>query len=551
MSATLQAFLRSSCRGLGVEPRFLDDPAAAADPLTALLQEAIALREEHRAELSLQVLEMARSAGLNSDWLDDNRARALLALERHEEAELLLHELCQSSTEAIAESAREQLETMRRGPADGQERIQVLAMPEAHTETEEATADDTALIALLERAITLREQGLAEASLALLNDALTSGQSSPWLDDNRARALVNLGRRFEAEAIWRSLVNHADAAAAETATAMANQLRAAVLETLLQAARAAAAEHNWALRSLDSALASLEDAEQAVLQEAIATRDSGHASLSLALVEAALELGFPSPWLQDNRARALVNLGRRQEAAQLWTALEQSGDAGLAAMAGPLAREQESLLIADLQQQLSRVAAEHGIRLEALREPGSSVSQLEHAVLQDAIAARDQGHAAASLALLQAAVQAGLQSGWLLDNQARALVHQQKPVQAVALWRQLQQQPDQEPALQQAAAEMLELYGREADRLATITEADALLDRDQPDAAITLLSEAILADPRWDGWQEALKRAVSRQAEPAPTNAGLLEQELREPRLALQAFDAFLKAVEARLAGQP
>ena len=98
MSATLHAFLRSSCRALGVEPRHLDDPSAAEDPLTALLQEAIALREEQRPELSLQVLEMACTAGLSSDWIDDNRARALLALDRIEEAEALLRRLCESNT---------------------------------------------------------------------------------------------------------------------------------------------------------------------------------------------------------------------------------------------------------------------------------------------------------------------------------------------------------------------------------------------------------------------------------------------------------------------
>jgi len=106
MSATLQAFLRSSCRALGVEPRHLDDPSAAEDPLTALLQEAIALREEQRPELSLQVLEMACTAGLGSDWIDDNRARALLALDRTEEAEALLRRLCESSTAEIADSAQ-------------------------------------------------------------------------------------------------------------------------------------------------------------------------------------------------------------------------------------------------------------------------------------------------------------------------------------------------------------------------------------------------------------------------------------------------------------
>ncbi|NDG76067.1 MAG: hypothetical protein EBX49_12265, partial [Synechococcaceae bacterium WB8_1B_136] len=109
MSATMLAFLRSSCRGMGVQPRHLDDPSAVEDPLKAVLEEAISLREEQRPELSLELLEIARSAGLSSDWIEDNRARALLALGRLEEAQVLLEALRGSAIEAVAEAAQAQL----------------------------------------------------------------------------------------------------------------------------------------------------------------------------------------------------------------------------------------------------------------------------------------------------------------------------------------------------------------------------------------------------------------------------------------------------------
>lgn len=550
MSATLQAFLRSSCRALGVEPRHLDDPSAAEDPLTALLQEAIALREEQQPELSLQVLEMACTAGLSSDWIDDNRARALLALDRTEEAEALLRRLCESSTAEIAAAAQGLLAALSQGEmtvepdtsadsGDNNEASQAMGAADA-------TDDNPELTALLERAILLREQGMAELSLELLEHGAAAGYASPWLEDNRARALVTLGRRHEAEAIWAELATHQDPDAAAMAGAMATQLRAAMLDELLPAAESTASAHGWPLRFLMAGLPSLKAAEEAVLEEVIASRDANQASLSLALVELAQGLGFTSPWLEDNRARALVNLGRRHQAMAVWQALEGCGDPALVSQAGALAQEQAQLLVAELQERLARVAAEHGVRLEAVHASGGSPAELEQAILHDAIAARERGAAEASLALLEAALQHGLPSGWLEDNRARALVHLQRPVEAVALWRELQQA--EEEALRNAAAEMLELYGREANRLGTMVEADALLADQQPEAAIALLSEAILTDPEWEGWRDGLKRAVALQGKPAASPDALLEQELHQPRLALKAFDAFLSAVEQRQA---
>ncbi|NDG76086.1 MAG: hypothetical protein EBX49_12370, partial [Synechococcaceae bacterium WB8_1B_136] len=137
-------------------------------------------------------------------------------------------------------------------------------------------------------------------------------------------------------------------------------------------------------------------------------------------------------------------------------------------------------------------------------------------------------------------------SGWLQDNRARALVHLQRTVEAVAIWRTIP--ADQDEPLARAIAEMLELYAREADREATTQRVDALVADHQPDAAVQLLTEAILQDPDWDGWQEALKRVVAEQEQPDSPGEDLLRVELREPQLALRAFEAFLRAVEQRQA---
>jgi hypothetical protein len=526
MSSTLQAFLRSSCRGLGHEPRFLDSSDAAEDPLTAVLQEAIALRQEQRADLSLQLLEIARNAGLSSDWIEDNRARALLALGRVEEARLLLTTLCGSATEAIAAAARSQLAELsgHQQPA--------------------GDLDKAVLTALLEQAISLRELGQARASLHLLEQAAAAGHESPWLQDNRARALVALGQRLEASAIWESLATHPDASVAAMASVLAGQLRGALIEELLLAVGRAAGSHSWAPRFLAAELPSLQAVQDALLEEAIAIRENGLPDLSLALLDTALELGFSSPWLQDNRARAFVALGRRGSALALWQELASGGDAAMSAIAEPLAAEQERLLLAELPQQLSRHAAEHGISLEWVWRGADTPAALEDAILKDAIAARERGQAAASLALLEAAVDAGLPNGWLQDNRARALVHLERIVDAVAVWRDLQARDD--AVLAQETAEMLSLYGRQADRQATMDRADELLSANRVEEAIRVLSDAILADPEWDGWRHGLKRAVALQQSDGQAGDSLLQRELHDPQLALKAFDAFLRAVEQR-----
>lgn len=89
----------------------------------------------------------------------------------------------------------------------------------------------------------------------------------------------------------------------------------------LLAVQSLAASHGWTLQKLVGESLSGAGVEQALLEEAIASRESGAAAFSLALMEWALGAGFTSPWLQDNRARALVNLQRLREACDLWQEL--------------------------------------------------------------------------------------------------------------------------------------------------------------------------------------------------------------------------------------
>ena len=91
----------------------------------------------------------------------------------------------------------------------------------------------------------------------------------------------------------------------------------------LAAVKKLALSHNWTLQRMVSGSLSREAMEQALLEEAIASREEGSPAFSLALMEWALEAGYTSPWLQDNQARALVDLHRHEEACALWRELAQ------------------------------------------------------------------------------------------------------------------------------------------------------------------------------------------------------------------------------------
>ena len=245
MTATLRAFLVNSSRALGVEPQHLNDSAADDDVQTALLQDVIALREAGDADLSLRLLEAAEEAGLVSDWIEDNRARALLALKRTDEAVDLLKVLCHCETEAVAVAAREHLKNLNTNQSDdhsdsqqqstqltSEDPIDSATSPEISQserkqnfdfsapnfekffenlqdfaiecnieidfihdkdDDSEQAAGEKLLHQILVKAISLRNDGLVDHSFKLLQIALDSGFQSGWILDNQVRSLLLKG----------------------------------------------------------------------------------------------------------------------------------------------------------------------------------------------------------------------------------------------------------------------------------------------------------------------------------------------------------------------
>ena len=191
-----------------------------------------------------------------------------------------------------------------------------------HLTSRSAAGEDVLTLGLKE-AIHLREQGQAQLSLALLQRMQQAGLQSPWINDNAARALVDVGQPQLALAQWRRLRQDPDEAVQRVASDTLQQ----VLRPFMERLHELCANHHWSIRHLPAIEAAGDgDLLLQVLNEAIAAREANRPDLSLALIGAALERGWSSPWLQDNQARALVHQGRRDEACSIWETLQHHED---------------------------------------------------------------------------------------------------------------------------------------------------------------------------------------------------------------------------------
>ena len=239
-----------------------------------------------------------------------------------------------------------------------------------------------------------------------------------------------------------------------------------------------------------------------VLEEAIRLREDGRPDLSLALLDQAEAEGHRDGWLTDNRARALVQLQRHEEAKRLWRDLKSSEDQALRAAAV------QNLQVLALEAGMSgfhievqALARELSWELERIRPELIHASEFEFALLEEGVLARERGAPATTLALMEWAIAAGFQSPWLEENRARALVAMDQVVEACGIWRVLMETAALEE-VRTAAAQMLKTLQREEQRQAAQLKEQALLEQGQdllktqgPQAAIAHLAHGLLLFP--------------------------------------------------------
>ena len=213
----------------GHQPRHLSARSTTGDDILTLgLKEAILLREQGQARLSLALLQRMQQTGLQSPWITDNAARALFDMGQQQLALAQWRQLRKHPDQAVRRVAADTLQQVVRPFVE--QLHQLCARHDwsiRHLPTIESSDDGDILLQLLNEAIAAREANRLDLSLALIGEALERGWTSPWLQDNQARALVHQGRRDEACSIWESLQHHDDSTAAAEARKMLGQYQPA------------------------------------------------------------------------------------------------------------------------------------------------------------------------------------------------------------------------------------------------------------------------------------------------------------------------------------
>lgn len=200
------------------------------------------------------------------------------------------------------------------------------------------SAQTAPMRALLLDATRLRQRGQADRALELLSIPASVGIQNSWIDDGRARCLLILGCRTEARGIWTELLSEDDNALRAHAAEMLHQMELeASFSTVLKQMEELAAVHGWSLRGDFASKTSYAAFQHALLEEAIASRESSKPEFSLLLMELSLRSGFNTPWLLDNKARALVQLERLAEACEAWELMgANTGDDDVQRIAGQM-----------------------------------------------------------------------------------------------------------------------------------------------------------------------------------------------------------------------
>ena len=237
------------------------------DPhLMDVLREVIALRQAGDVQASLALVDRSLAEGMSSNYLLDNRARALAQLNRENEAIQIW--------EVLSEC----------GDLELQEKSKRLVFQQKCR-------------CVLHRVLYFSRLGDAREALAILDRAQAEGIENNMLLDNRARIFVQLNRHLEAISIWKKL-SQSDP----------SKYNAILINQLVGALQLICRSQGWDAQYFNQDFETLDALERGVLKECELLRRRGYAQALIKLVDKALETGFESPWLVIAKANALIEL---------------------------------------------------------------------------------------------------------------------------------------------------------------------------------------------------------------------------------------------------
>ena len=253
-----------------------ESPLTERDPhLMDVLREVIALRQAGDVQASLALVDRSLAEGMSSNYLLDNRARALAQLNRENEAIQIW--------EVLSEC----------GDLELQEKSKRLVFQQKCR-------------CVLRRVLYFSRLGDAREALAILDRAQAEGIENNMLLDNRARIFVQLNRHLEAISIWKKL-SQSDP----------SKYNAILINQLVGALQLICRSQGWNAQYFNQDFETLDALERGVLKECELLRRRGYAQPLIQLVDKALETGFESPWLVIAKANALIELEKFVDAQNL------------------------------------------------------------------------------------------------------------------------------------------------------------------------------------------------------------------------------------------
>ena len=489
----LSDVFRRHCADRGWTPLHLPSSGAAEEE--QLLKELIACREGGCAELSLELIQLAEQQGWGSPWLEDNKARAELALGRPKLAYAIWETLQtaeDSDTAAMATAMLQELHSDLKLQTALLTCCQASGWQPRHLgNPHEATR--IGLSQALAEIVACREAGRSDLSLKLIRLCQQGGHTSPWLDDNQARVEVDQGQFWDAAKRWRQLRDGSDPEAASMGSTMIQMLEEHFVERGFQP--------DWLGLNNDE---STPEALIAVLDHALLEQRSSHAVRTHQLLKLAQEQSWLGTAELDEQLAASQTSW--QEIQQIWQLVVQHPDPivqskGRQGLEQHREQTDEAL---QAQAELIDFCQRNGWKPQHLGDPDSRASIGLEQALAEIVACRAQGATLMSGALIDHCRGMGWTSPWLLDNKAR-LLQDDDPEAAASIWSDLSTHSD--PQVRQVAHKELDLNRRcelEAEIIRAITAArDQGLEtswrsllmqrllRENPDLSISWRQEAI------------------------------------------------------------
>ena len=519
------------------------------------LKRSIVLRKSGDLEDSLNLLDTLIPHGIFIERIQDNRARVLVKMHNYADALLIWQSLLDSDNEKIKNDSQRlfdqySVQWINRSYSQLKELCEKSEW-QLNDALDSVSQFTEFLKFLSKESVEMRKAGNPNLSLDFILLAKKLGFKGDRLDDNHARALVALKRPIDAIDIWSTLAeNSLNDKISKKALSMANKTEKSIIDKLVSKIDEITSSHQ-----LDSINISLSDCksfsqvEFRLLKSVVSMRNDSHDEAALEVIDSILATGLSrSDRLLDNRARILIRLNRHHDAIKIWESLLLSDDSDVQNKSKQFIQQSQAKLIKLLHNDLVSLCKEQGWAIQNINDDFTDNRSLSQLIVKEAIAIRKSGQADLSLKIIDMSINSGLDFPRLYDNQARALVNLKRIPEAVSIWRELVKNLDAKDNLRIEIIRKLDKYAVEADRIEIKEKCTELAQSKLFSEAKSLALNTMISHPDWEDSPSLLKDILKIESD--HTHQGelsLLDQELQDDKLSLEAFELFINFAEEKL----